>query len=313
MKKKLETAINFLFIRSRKLVVFFMLLVVIGGVINFLNPVYEKIKIHMFAHEKLHVVFGINNEYVYYTKLAINSIIKNNNSKSDYVFWILNPDISDENKKDMANYAKSIGQHIVFVKIDEKYMEKWNNVLDVWPPITMARILIPDLLPQNVNKAVYLDADILVAEDLKNLFDVDIEGYYAAMVEDCRPEWHQLELLNGKKYANSGVILFNVKKMRQDDIMQKMLKYFDNHLANFLCVENFECYYYKDQDLLNLVLHDGIKFLDNKWNNVSDWNNVNIINQEGIYHFAAQENKPWINTKTDAQKLWAQYKEEAGL
>ena len=94
--------------------------------------------------------------------------------------------------------------------------------------------------------------------------------------------------------------------MRQDKVTQALLKYLDENLEKFSCKEGLNCYTYKDQDLLNLVLKDGIKFIDSKWNNQDQekWKEVNALNQEGIYHFTAPENKPWISIKTAAQELW---------
>ena len=255
---------------------------------------------------KLNVVFGINNRYVDYAKVAIDSIVTNNVSGSHYVFWILSTDISDENKKKMKKYAQSVNQEIVFVTIDSKYTEKWNKMSSFWPSIIMARLLIPEVLPQSVKKALYLDADVLVAEDLKNLFDINVENYYAAMVEDAVPQLHQLELLKGRKYANSGVILFNLNKMRQDKIPQLLWKYLDENFERFSCKEGPSCYTFKDQDLINLVLKDGIKFIDLKWNNqdLMKWQDVSDSNREGIYHFVSSENKPWVSIKSGAHELW---------
>lgn len=44
-------------------------------------------------------------------------------------------------------------------------------------PIVFARYLIPSLLPENVERVIYLDQDVLVQKDLAELWDVDMEGH----------------------------------------------------------------------------------------------------------------------------------------
>lgn len=303
MKKFINDVLHILLLQHKKLVFSLIFVVALStAMITTFLP-----------SERLNVVFNINDKYVYYTKLVINSIIRNNRSKSDYTFWILESDITAVNKADILDYVHSVGQEVVFVTIDQKYIEKWSKMDSYWPPIIMARLLIPDLLPQTIKKALYLDADILVAEDLKHLFDEDIKDYYVGMVEDARPEYHQLKEIKNGKYANSGVILFNLEKMRQDNMVQALFRYFDENYIKFSCNVKGSCYGCKDQDLINIVLHNGIKFMDKKWNNHSAFENVDLSNQKGIYHFASIEKKPWEHQDNSAQKLWLKYKEDAGL
>ena len=130
------------------------------------------------CHAKLDVVFAIDNNYPLYAMLMINSIIKNNKSNQEYTFWILEADITDENKTKMTDYVKSINQEINFITVDPKYIKKWDVYSDHVTPIAMARTIVPELLPQDIDKALYLDCDMLVAEDLKTLFDIDLGDYY---------------------------------------------------------------------------------------------------------------------------------------
>lgn len=263
------------------------------------------------CHAKLDVVFAIDNNYPLYTMLVINSIIKNNKSGQEYTFWVLETGITDENKTKMKDYAESIKQEINFITVDTKYIEKWSKLYDDYvTPIAMSRILIPDLLPQNIEKALYLDSDILVAEDLKGLFEEDLGDYYAAMVQDKMSE--------KEKYMNAGVILFNLPRWRVDGLSEKMVDFIDSHKRELKCSEKSfweksDCYKFKDQDVIHFFLKDNTKELDRKWNNqVFKNQTVTVKTQKGIYHFiGGLHRKPWNSQRNDPQKLYKRYWEES--
>lgn len=178
---------------------------------------------------KLNVVFNVNNDFIIQTEVAIHSIVRN--SKSKYIFWILESNISDKNKEDIKKYVKDIGQEVVFITIDPKYLVSWAKIHSgMISPDAMARILTPDLLPETVEKALYLDVDILVAEDLKNLFNEDLKDKYIGMVQD---KYTKVEKDKKQGYYNAGIILFNLKKMREDKIVSRMLQFLKKEPWNF--------------------------------------------------------------------------------
>ena len=268
----------------------------------------------------LNVVFAIDNNYPPYTMLMIYSIMKNNVSNQNYTFWILEADISPENKEKMTNYVQSIGQEIKFIAVDSKYIENWRKLYSTpeetdlsithITPISMARILIPELLPQDLDKALYLDSDMLVTEDLKNLYDEDLGNFYAGMVKD--------ESWNIDGYMNAGLILFNLPKWRENRTSRRMISYLNRHMEEFSCNQQpfwwkKGCYLYKDQDLMNLFLKNRVKVLDQRWNNEDIENEeVDLNTTKGIHHFIGGAiNKPWNSQRSDPRKLWLHYWKEA--
>ena len=266
------------------------------------------------CHAKMDVVFAIDNNYPLYTMLMINSIMKNNASKQDYTFWVLETDVTNENKTRMKNYVESVGQKINFITIDPKYIEKWSRLYnDHITPIAMSRILIPELLPKDIDKALYLDSDMLVAEDIKTLFDEDLEDYYVGMVPDKLYRRFQYADEEGFKYMNAGVILFNLPKWRAENLSEKMLDYVDANAEKFACSrgpfwQKKDCYFYKDQDLIYFFLRKKTKEISGRWNNQILRKAQKINEPMGIYHYIGKPHrKPWNSQETPAQKLYRQY------
>ena len=108
-----------------------------------------------------------------------------------------------------------------------------------------------------MDKLLYLDCDILIQDDLSELFSMDIDDVYAAVTKD-----HFAKKLNYDKaigvenYFNSGVMLLNLKKMRKDNVYEKLLKAKQNDTLN-QCV---------DQHALNQVFYKQVKFLSPAYN-----------------------------------------------
>ena len=217
------------------------------------------------AKEQINVAFCIDNNYPLYTMLAINSILLNNKSNSNYTFYIINDNLSNWNKLRMKIYVKLRKQKIEFINIDTTVIDNGKEIFadtetSYITRIGNARILLPEVLPNDIDKILYLDSDLIVLSDLKELYDTPIDNYYAAMVLN-----HTLFIENLKEtegieefgyYYNSGVILINLPLWRQNNLSKQIIKYIQNNTLELI-----------DQDAINFVLQDHIKTLHYKFNN----------------------------------------------
>lgn len=82
-------------------------------------------------------------------------------------------------------------------------------------PYTLLRLLI-DLLPNMPDKILYLDIDVLFNRDIRLLYDIDISDYEYASARD-----HYGKYLIKYDYINAGVILFNMKKIKETGLLVK--------------------------------------------------------------------------------------------
>ena len=76
--------------------------------------------------------------------------------------------------------------------------------------------LFSDKIEELPDKILYLDCDIVCYKDIKEIFDIDIEEYDVGVVKD----YIGRKVIN-KKYINSGVLLINLKKVREDGSFEK--------------------------------------------------------------------------------------------
>lgn len=237
--------------------------------------------------------------------LAINSILLNNYSNSKIFFHIVENNVSKFNKFKMKTFVEHRGANIEFININTQKIDKGKNLFSISPyskhvsRIGTARILLPELLP-NLEKVLYLDADILATTDLQELYNTNLHDYYAGMVINIK-DFNTHEEWEKYNYFNSGVILINLKEWRKNNITQKCI----NEL-------NSKSFKYPDQDVLNNVLKNNILKLNFKWNyqTVFLGGKYKLKYPKGILHYISH-NKPWkglSNTKKDSFcALYSQY------
>jgi len=129
------------------------------------------------------------------------------------------------------------------------------------PPLMWYRIHLPDLLPDN-DRILYLDADMLVVDDLTPLWRTGLDGYYLAAVsnvlEPYAHDWPaQLGLARPADYFNSGLLLLNLDALRRDDMPRRLAAYGRDTSRRLK---------WPDQDALNALLAEGRLALHPRWN-----------------------------------------------
>lgn len=268
-------------------------------------PIYTEAK-------RINVAFAIDNNYPIFTLLAINSILKNNYSNSEYTFYIIENNITPKNKSKMKHYVTDKWrQEIKFVNIDISKIDKGYNFYKFSDNritnIAMARIALTEILPKNINRVIYLDGDILATEDLLKLYETDLKNKPIGLVTNLYPA--KYKNFNKKYYYNSGVILMDLGKCRKDKITSKLINYLDAHSQYFILNEQKpidENYLYPDQDLINIVLKNDITTLDNKWNNQIIRGEQHTQAAKCIYHYIGPA-KPWLFSTSNKHKPVREY------
>ena len=219
------------------------------------TEVSEEIK-----NDTIDIFLCIDDAFVYPCLVTIKSIIDNSKDKNLLSFFILIP-----KKFKFTKYIEKFKEKekckIQIISMGDKY-EKLSTGRR-WATPAYYRFSIPWITKKK--KAIYLDSDLLIRKDIKNLFDIDLEEYcYAAVVDGSANENHILPNLEGNitiekgNYYNSGVLLLNCDKIRKE-----MPATFANLL---LKQEEKNFYKFIDQDILNIACHNKIKKLPPKYN-----------------------------------------------
>ena len=123
-----------------------------------------------------------------------------------------------------------------------------------YPPIGYATVLLADII--YVDKVVYIDGDTLILNSFKELMDLELGDNYAAGVLDPSPSIsrEKIGFSSVDNYYNAGVVLFDLKKIRENGMQKKLTK------------ELEKPYRSHDQDIINLVLKNHILTISIKYN-----------------------------------------------
>ncbi len=233
-------------------------------------------------NEVINVCLACDDNYSKYAGVVIASILANANTDDRLNFYILDGGIAQENKQKIQELKSIKDCEINFIDIDENLFEDYKKVptLEHISFATFYRLKLTSLLP-NVDKIIYLDCDMAVMTSLKELFELDFGNNYAYGVRDIGKKL----LKKNPNYVNAGMLFFNLKLMREDNIEQKFLDY----------IKSGQRLRYADQDIINGAMLGKIKIADEEWNVQSSnfTNRSSYTNKPRIIHFIAKR-KPWM-------------------
>lgn len=214
--------------------------------------------------EKINVLFASDNNYVPFLLISIVSLLENEHNFKNVHIFVLDDEISIENIESIRKLVNSYDAMVSFIKT--KNIEKMDfNVLSLERNFTMSsfttysRLFISNLLPDDVDKILYMDCDSIILNSLKDLWCEDISNYYCAAVLDCTNTSlkEALGIPRDDFHFNAGVLLINLKKWREDNVEEKFVKFL---------IDNQNRYYQHDQGVINSVFKNQIKIVEPKYN-----------------------------------------------
>lgn len=255
---------------------------------KYLIDAVDQLEEPVLDEDVIHIGFGLHDKdghYSVWVGTVMQSILEHTDSR--VCFHILYDEtLSTDNKYKLEMVAHNGSSKIEFHKIDEDDFSAVKDQMSRFTIGTMFRCSLPGLLP-DLNRIIYLDADLFVNRDIKELWDVDIRDYCLAGVVDEGVAVHNYPRILNKypeikkeSYFNAGVLYMNLKKIREFGNLKKLV-------LDFL-IENPEADL-PDQDALNVLFHNKVLYLDGSWNQfvyLHRKDNVEKLDK-AIFHYAA--------------------------
>jgi len=174
--------------------------------------------------------------------------------------YIISQGISEEN----LNRLNAIGDryHKKIEVIEQPDLESIvDKKIDIqrYSLSMFSRLIADTLLPEQIEKLIYLDCDVIVNGDIRALWDINISEYTLGAVDDMRSHRYcrNLGMKQSSHYVNSGVLLINLKRYRELKWQKKML----NGIVSFNSMLEFP-----DNDLICKLMEDEIKLIHPKFN-----------------------------------------------
>lgn len=269
---------------------------------------------------KITVASALDNNYTMPTVVMICSLLENVSEETVYEIFLLVPNnYEEENKNNFYNLIKNYPKHhISFIDMGYEFENEHVPIAHVTYP-TYYRLLLPHLLC-DCDKCIYLDGDMLILGDLRELYAEDIDDYYVAgvkspsycMTSKIREEnIRRLSLSSMDQYINAGVMLMNLKKMREVSMEDDFMDMLEQNRGQT-----------NDQDIINVQCFGFIKTLPFRFNYqleasamgnaalqkvFSDYEMIKNNESPLIIHYSSSSVKPWKSLEYRFSNLWWEY------
>ena len=267
------------------------------------------------------ISFAVSDSYAQHLAVVITSILYHN-PDSDFIFHVLHRDFSEENQRrvralEMKNEElrmKNCGVasppalqlqlktptrsiKILFHKVDASVFEKFPIPpgLEHVTRETYFRYLLPEIL-QDETRTIYSDVDVLFVADIKEIWNVSLDGHIMAAVRNYdgeargdRNDIIKFGFSPNSPYFFTGFLVMDLDAMRKGNYAKKLMDATAAHGKDVT---------YIDLDITNLVCEGKIKEVSAIWNEVHRYSFLR--RDVKIWHFPGYTQKPWCN-------IWKNY------
>lgn len=208
---------------------------------------------------EINICMITDKNYIMPTCVAIKSILANKGSEK-YNFYIITSNVPSDTEKEFNKFeSEDTTVHIISDNAEKRFNGLHNfsgNSESTASIAALLKFVIPELLP-DLDRVLYLDSDLIAEKDLGELYSTDIGDNYAAVVEEYSVMHRNDEYRTAvERYFNSGVMLLNLKKMRDKSISEVLTE----------SKRNIYDASQVDKNILNMVFDGKIKTLPVKYN-----------------------------------------------
>jgi lipopolysaccharide biosynthesis glycosyltransferase len=245
-------------------------------------------------NEFIEIVCSCDDNFVQHCGVMLNSLFSNTREPKKIrinLFYLKNR-LSKNNQLLLEKLVDEFDGKINFFCNDK--IINLPKITDYISQESYLRIFAPDYL-KNVKKFVYLDCDLVVLTDIRDLWKIDLEKFDLGAVNELVNylDWAGVK---DKDIFNAGVLVINSENFRKKEYSKKISQ---------VILNNHKKFSFGDQDALNIFFNGKWKRLNPKWNlhsfffikkvskNVfNEYNLKEIMKKPSVVHFTGVR-KPW--------------------
>lgn len=262
----------------------------------------------------MNIAVAFNSKFLRYAYVMLYSLFQHQGNDISIHCYLMHNELSDEDCKFITELITNFGGEATWYRIDASTLPSGCQTSSNFSIEIYYRLLLAELLPEDVDRILYLDADTIIQHSLNELYFTDFDGKLLCACtdwlqpNDTSSAWGKAFadlMAQGAVYFNSGVLLLNIAELRKryqcSDYMA-LYQTYDYQLTYF------------DQDLLNLMHWNEVKILDRyRYNLVAVWAYMLKLPTEQVHeaiilHFATPS-KPWLGQEAHypVEKIWWEY------
>ena len=272
--------------------------------------------------KKIPIFFSFDDNYASQAAVTFESLLTNAKKNIFYKLYVLHTKISTQTEEKLQTLVKKhLNVTLTFINVEGLFDIEFNDE-NFSTGHAGAKFTVETLyrcLPTFVKEfdkydiIIYSDVDIVVVDDISDLYDIDLENKYIAGVKAPKFLDHQFRHVDKKflgKYVGGGLWVMNLKKMRKDNLGEKILDLIKEPPYRLI---------WNDQDVINLACDLKVTYFSYQYVSIPCW--YDILKRAGYYdeyypnkefydavfnpkivHYAAA--KPWVDYNCHSSQLW---------
>lgn len=271
----------------------------------------------------MNVIYSSDDNYARHVGIAVTSLFEHSKSIQDLTVYIIDDAISEENHRKLDAVAERYHRTITYIPFGEhKKRLTLNNKWEL-PISAYARLFVQDMVPESVDRLLYMDCDTVVCDSLEELWKLDMQGKTIAAVEDVASCVFQAETCSPQpyRYICSGVIMIDMKRWREHnaqqlcldylDRMQGVVRHHDQTILNGVFWDDC-CLLHPKYDALTptfLMSYNNLKAYFKLWDNYYTRDEIReSVKQPAIIHYtSANIGRPWENSRHPRARIYQKY------
>lgn len=261
------------------------------------------------------IAFACDEGYAKHVAVVMRSILANAAVEDQHKFHVLTMGLTLESENHLREVANRGKATLQIHRVDAQHLAGFPEARHTLN--TYLRLLLPELL-SNHEKVLYLDADLIVLDSLQELWNYPIGNAAMAIAIDSTAifqgealsHFEALQLPKEHIYFNAGVLLLNLKVLRQINLLEQVRLWVTDHSHLMR---------HSDQDALNVLLAGKLVYFHLRWNLqvpliapvqfgwVCTKEQIEAVSKPAIVHYVTSR-KPWCwEYKLPYQNLYFQY------
>lgn len=217
-----------------------------------------------------YIVYASDDRFAEILGVSLVSLYENSKDMVDIIVYVLDGGITPENREKIESIAAAYGRS----KITWIPAQDISRVLSMEVKVDRgslsqyARLFVSSDLPDDLDRVLYLDCDIAIVKSIRELWNLDLQGKTIGALLDAfsRHYRRNIDLKPDDIMFNSGVMLIDLKKWKEQKVEDRLLKFIESKNGRIQ---------QGDQGALNAVLSHDTYCFEPRFNSVTIYHDFN--------------------------------------
>ena len=195
----------------------------------------------------MNIAYSTSDLYSELAAASIASLLENSKDVDEINIYVIDIGISEIHKENLQDLVTFYGRKLVFLEdLNVEDIAQTRINVGRWHISTFSRLFLLHVLPENMNKVIYIDCDMIIRHSLKTLWEMDMEGTWCMSADDCRGMMYRKDIgiPPTSIYTNNGLMVIDLDAWRKNDVESKFIDFINEYHGDIT---------YMDQGVLNGV------------------------------------------------------------